>query len=133
MNRLTQRTFWIFAALLLAAGLLFAPRPALADGGGWPTATPTITPIPPSPTPLILLPTATTASFDLPAVPPTQVTGDQGNLPLAPEDLIAQVEATPAPTAARFSLISYWPALLLVGIVAVGLIFFALLGRGKKA
>lgn len=148
------------AALLLAAlglGLLAYPSIAYADGGGWPTATPTATlwptatpwptlpPLPtPTATPIVLsLPTATLA----PAASGDQPAGAApgANLPVAEPQNPAALPGAPlgsAPTvtvaagAAAKSATAYYPLAMLGAIVAAtgvaGFLGYRLLKRRKK-
>lgn len=101
-----QRLAVILGLLILWLGI---PLPALADGGGFPTATPTVT-ITPSPT---ITPTGTTTLAPTPTATVTP-------FPLQPDLQVQPIEPTPVPSARPSAGILCWPfAVVLILIVVI--------------
>lgn len=101
-----KRLTMILGLLILWLGL---PLPALADGGGFPTDTPTVT-ITPSPT---ITPTSTVT------IAPT-LTATVTPFPLQPDLQIQPIEPTPVPPARPSAGILCWPfAVVLILIVVI--------------
>ncbi len=118
----TNRLPVLFPLLLIALAILsFATVfPAKADGGGWPTATPTVTRTPrPTRTPTAtpegaLLELQATATYTVvPSFVENQGLTDANSL------IASNPQATPAAASKGFSILQCWPFAIAIPIIAI--------------
>lgn len=110
-------------AFLLFLLVLARPAPAFADGGGWPTATPTLTntPVPPTVVIITLVPTATTPPLNFAPTPTyTQV------VPILSGELASpELQSQAAEPRSSRTGVSWWTCLpfgaVFVGLAVLGI------------